>query len=188
MSERFPYSEICSRREISDYYEGELSRQDETRVEWHLAECGECAEYLNSLKLVSTSLEIFLENETVPIPKQFSKAVKAAAENDTEGIRSPKERYRAVVVTALLFCFAAVLLSADASAMAPAVSEFSGGIIAAGGLLGHFVYTLSLAVSFVAGAFCSSFLYSSAFVALTVFSLLAFCLFFFSKHIAHSNR
>ncbi len=81
-----------SRETVAAFYECELDPREELRLEEHIAGCGICSDYLNSLKLVSTSLEIFLDKDPLPIPAKFTKSVRAAAESNVEEVRSKKER------------------------------------------------------------------------------------------------
>ncbi|NNE68244.1 MAG: zf-HC2 domain-containing protein [Pyrinomonadaceae bacterium] len=178
----------CKREMIAAFYDGDLSPSEELIAESHIASCPSCANYLNSLKMVSSSLEIFLDEEPVKLPGEFSKRVTAAAESDMNGLRSGKERSRAVLVGAVLLFVAAVAVSVQAAGVGPEISALPAAVLALIGMLGHFIYAGASAVSVVFGAVCSKFLFGSSVAIILLFTILFVSVLIFSKHILRFHR
>lgn len=175
-----------SRETVATYYECELTPAEELRIEQHLAVCSLCKEYLNSLKMVSTSLEILLEKDPLPIPEKFTKTVQAAAQSSVDDLRSGEERSRGLFVAALLFCLVAVLVSV--STARPALAEFADGFVSLGGFIGHLFYNLSVGFSIIVGGVCSKLFFGSFAAAAGVIAILIISVYVFSKHMTRLKR
>ncbi len=178
----------CRKELIVSLYEGDLSASEEESADLHLKSCRQCTEYLNSLKLVSTSLEIFLEDERLQIPDDFSKRVTAAAESNVREVRSKKERSYAVLIVAGLLLISAFAVAMDAASAEPLIPKMFGQILAVGGLFGHFFYTASKGVAVVLGTVCSKLLSGSVIAILAVLTILFTSIYVFSKHMTHFER
>jgi len=187
-SGEYPTNSECQKERIAAYFDGDLPPLEERSAAEHIAGCGVCAEYLNSLKMVSTSLEIFLDKEPVRIPGEFSKRVTAAAGSNMDGLRSSRERSRAVMVTAGLLLIAAVAVALNAVGVGPSASQLPGKIIAFAGLIGHFFYDAATGFSVIFGTICSKFLFGSSVAVVLILGLLIFSIFVFSKHIMRLIR
>ncbi len=178
----------CRKELIVSFFEGDLSAFDEESVEVHLMDCGVCTDYLNSLKLVSTSLEIFLEDDRFQIPSDFSKRVTAAAESNVREVRSTKERKYAIVIVAGLLLVSAIAVAMDSDSVAPLISKVSGQALAVAGLFGHLFYSASKGIAVILGTVCSKLLFSSAIAIFAILSLLFVSTYIFSKHMTHFER
>jgi len=178
----------CHKERIAAYFDGDLSPLEESTVEKHMAACQMCAAYLNSLKMVSTSLEIFLDQEPVQIPGEFSKRVTAAAESDMQGVRSGSERSRAVFVVACLFVIAAAAVTMSAVGLGGPVGSLPGKVLAAVGLAGHFFYKAATGFSVIFGTVCSKVFFGSTIAVSAILGIFIFSVVVFSKHIRRLFR
>lgn len=176
------------RQTVAAYHECELTPAEELRLEAHLAGCGICADHLNSLKLVSTSLEILLEKEPVSIPERFSDSVKAAAQSSVDEVRSAREKSRGLFVAALLFSLTAVVVAYDVSSSRPVISAFADRLVAFGGFIGHLFYTLSVGFSVILGGVCTKLFFGSFAAVAGLVAILLGSLYVFSKHMTRLNR
>ncbi len=177
-----------SRETVAAFYECELDPREELRLEEHIAGCSICSDYLNSLKLVSTSLEMFLDKDPLSIPAKFTKSVRAAAESNVEGVRSKRERSRGLIVAAFLFCLTAFVVSVDVSAAGPAFGDLADRLFALSGFIGHIFYNISVGFSFIVGGVCSKLFFSSIAAVAGVVTILIMSVYIFSKHMTRLNR
>ncbi|MDH3493489.1 MAG: zf-HC2 domain-containing protein [Acidobacteriota bacterium] len=175
----------CRREKIAAYFDGDLSPLEERAAEDHIASCGICTSYLNSLKMVSTSLEIFLDEEPT-IPDEFSKRVTAAAESNMAGLRSPKERSLAVLIIAGLIASAAIAVTIGA--VGSGIEHVPAQLYAVAALVGHFFYTAATGFSMIFGTICSKVFFGSTVAVALILALLLCSLIVFSKHIMRLNR
>lgn len=178
-----------SRKEtISDYLDGDLLEEEERCVSDHIASCKDCNDYLNSLKLVSTSLEIMLGEESVAVPGEFSRRVAAAAESNVGGLRSSLEGFRPVWIVTVCLSLLVLLAGAGLANAGPSILEFSGRSFAFVGFIGNFLYKASLTFSMVFGTVCTKVLFGSTLALTALGFALIISLVIFSKHMAHFNR
>ena len=99
----------CPLDDIASYVDGELSPDEETEFEAHLAGCETCRTELNHQKEFLFALSSSLESENdIPLPKDFTRTIVANAESRVSGLRRPRERFTAIFICAVLFIFAAV--------------------------------------------------------------------------------
>ena len=173
---------------IAAFYDGDLSGAELDAVEEHIGNCPECREYLNSLKLVGSSLEILLDKDPVTVPGEFSKKVTAAAESNVAGLRSKQERSRAVAIVAILLCFAAIIIGTGFTGVRAASVEFATQAFALVTVAGHLVYKTAVAFSMFASSVCSKVLFSTTFGVLGVGLVFLFSFLVFSKHITRFIR
>lgn len=184
----FQKDQGCKKERIAAFFDGDLTPLDSLAVEEHVEDCEFCSEYLRSLRLVSTSLEIFLEEKKVEIPGEFSKRVTAAAESNMDGLRSKKERSRAVLVCAGLLVAAAVLLTISAVGVGTAIDQVPGKFMAVVGFFGHLFYSVATAFSVVFGTVCARVFFGSTVAVLLVLAILFFSILIFSKHMLRFHR
>lgn len=154
---------ICPRQEIAEYLDGELSSDEELDLEFHFSDCKICSEELNSQKMVSTSLEIMLDEEKkdIPLPANFTKIVTANAESNMDGMRNPKERSRALFICAMLFLLVLFGVGLEGETVSFAFNRFADQFLAVGGFIWRLLYTLSLGVSAIFGSLFTKFVFSS---------------------------
>lgn len=99
---------ICPTAKLAVYLDGELAPDEELALELHLAGCSTCRDELNLQKKIFGALDLnrFEESE-IELPKDFAKIVAARAESGVLGMRSSRERKRAIALIMILL--AAVL-------------------------------------------------------------------------------
>ncbi len=173
---------------LSAYLDGDLSEDESRAVGDHLKDCTNCNEYLNSLKLVSTSLEIMLGSEPVGVPGEFSRRVTAAAESDVGSLRSSAEGSRTIMIVAILAALLVLVAGAGLSTAGPSILEFSGRSFAYLAVIGHFFYTAAIKLSMIFGTVCLKLLSGSAFAVIAVVFALILSVLVFSKHMTRFNR
>jgi predicted anti-sigma-YlaC factor YlaD len=94
----------CDPLNIFRYLDGDLSSDETSAFESHLAACSDCLRELNESKSLALALDnAFISTVAPPIPEDFARRVSAAAVNDIASIRSPKERYVAIAICIILF-------------------------------------------------------------------------------------
>ena len=96
-------NEQVRKEKISAYLDGGLPAEEDRFLCDHITACKECNDYLNSLKLVSSSLEIMLGEEPVDVPGEFSKRVSAAAESNVSGLRGSLRGFHTACIAAGIF-------------------------------------------------------------------------------------
>lgn len=96
--------QACPRAEIAAYLDGELAPPAETAFEQHLAACEICSFRLNEQKRLLCALNFAFDDErNFELPPDFVKTVTVRAEADVSGLRSGKERRRAIAFALALF-------------------------------------------------------------------------------------
>jgi hypothetical protein len=180
----------CPRAEITEYLDGELAPDAELGLELHFADCGICAEELNSQKKVSATLEILLENENknIKLPKNFTKVITANAESNLDGLRSPKERSRALFICAILVLLGLFGFGTESKPMLFAVEKFTDQFLAVGGFIMHLFYTLSLGISAIFGSLCHKFIFSSTLTLLLIVTAFVIGSMILSRMVFRYNR
>ncbi len=173
---------------LSAYLDGDLSGEESRFVGDHLKDCTNCNEYLNSLKLVSSSLEIMLGSDTVGVPGEFSRRVTAAAESDVGGLRSSVGGSRTYLIVAISVALLLLVAGAGMATAGPSILEFSGRSFAYVGAFGHFIYTAVIKLSMICGTVCLKLLSGSTFAVFAVVLALLLSVFVFSKHISRFDR
>lgn len=180
----------CPRVEIAEYLDGELPSREEFELEFHFAKCKVCAAELNAQKQVSSTLEIFLEQEQVKIelPKDFTKKVTVKAESNLEGVRSPKERSRGLFICGILFLLVAIGFSTEGKTLLFAVEKFTDQFLAVGGFVFHLFYTLSIGISAIFGSLCQRFIFSSTLALLMTVTAFVLAFMILSRMVFRYNR
>lgn len=180
----------CPRPEIVEYLDGELSPRAEFDLEMHFSGCKTCQEELNAQKKVSTTLEIMLEEEkeSIELPENFTKVVTAKAESNMDGLRSPKERSRALFICAILFLFLLFGLGTKGKAVLFAMEKFTDQFLAVGGFVLHLFYTVALGFSAIFGSLCSKFIFGSTITILLITTIFIFATWMLSRMVLRFNR
>jgi anti-sigma factor RsiW len=118
---------------VASYLDGDLDPSHAARFEAHARECPACTAVLleqrRLLCLLDAAFNETFENR-VPLPRDFTRAVKARAQTDMSGVRDARERVRAVKICAALSASALALLGV--AAFVPLLNAAR----AAGGFLG----------------------------------------------------
>lgn len=128
----------CFRDGISAYIDGEMTPDDEMRLEMHLHSCGGCMEELNSQKNLLRALDLSLaDDRNFELPANFTRTVVATAESRVNGLRRRREWRYAVLIFSGLILITLVFLGNDLSAVISAAAvtfEKSAALI---GFAGH---------------------------------------------------
>ncbi len=180
----------CPREEVVAYLDGELSPREEMDLDMHMANCKICSDELNAQKMVSTSLEIFLDEEPddLELPENFTKVIKAKAESDVSGLRESKERPLAFFISAVLILLVVIGLGTELETVWFAVDKFTNQFLAVGGFIWHTIHNVALGFAVILRALSHHFVYSSA---LSLFFILAFLAMMFlvlSRMVLRFNR
>lgn len=187
-----PNSEIenvCPRREIAVYIDGELNPREELDLEMHVAECKTCALELNEQKRLTFALEAMLEDEKdFQLPENFTRVVVANAESKVSGFRCPKERFRAVMVIMALFLLFLAGLGRQVKTFPEAFFKFGEQILVVLAFAMHLIFDIAVGASIILRSLFSQFVFNSSFS--TVFAIAFFCvaLFAVSRLISRFNH
>ena len=115
MSNLSSQNNVCPSEDISSYIDGELSFEQEMKLEIHFENCTICLGELNRQKQFLCGLESGLKNESdLILPANFAKRIVANAEANVSGIRRPAEFFNAVFVCVAILLF--VLFASGANA------------------------------------------------------------------------
>ncbi|GIU81548.1 MAG: zf-HC2 domain-containing protein [Acidobacteria bacterium] len=90
----------CPLPEIGAYVDGELSKQEETALEKHIAECPICFQELNDQKKILCVLDFAFKKNTEDLP-DLTKPIIIRAESNVKGLKDKNLFYK--VVLFLLF-------------------------------------------------------------------------------------
>lgn len=104
---------------VAAYLDRELAPDAAARFEAHAAGCPACsAALLEQRRLLCLLDAAFDQNfaRVPPLPRDFTRAVKARAQTDMSGVRDPREGVRAVKICAALTAAALALLGVAAFA------------------------------------------------------------------------
>lgn len=114
MDDRDPQNHSEYSADISAYIDGELSPDDESKLEVHLATCDDCTRELNLQKSFLRELSSSLDKSSeIDIPKDFTRSVVTNAESQLDGLRRPRERFNAVFICVALGLFALFALGPE---------------------------------------------------------------------------
>lgn len=155
----------CPSPEISAYIDGELSADQELRLELHMAGCRLCADDLNLQKNFLNALESSLDEKEIELPNNFTKTVVTHAESHVAGLRHPSERRRAAVVFVALILFAGVALGGNIGPAFSTAASIAEKIIAVVDSIGHFCYDIALGSVIVVRSIVAGFIFESGITA-----------------------
>lgn len=98
--------------DIATYLDGEMTADEVARFERHVEVCKVCAEELQTQKRLLNELDFAFgsQEESLPLPQNFTKVVKATAESNMNGLRRKEEKTRALRLCTLLLVLSAILL------------------------------------------------------------------------------
>lgn len=109
--------DACTERaDVAAYLDGELDADSTQAFEQHIVECAECRESLAEQRrtLVALNGAFGLRGE-VELPQEFAQKVTARARTDMSGVRSRRERRRALRFCLVLAVAVFVLLGSTSS-------------------------------------------------------------------------
>jgi predicted anti-sigma-YlaC factor YlaD len=94
---------VCERKLIAAYVDGELE-EDLTRIlEEHLPDCASCRTELRAHRLLVCELDAALnESADIPVPADFTRRVATRATSDMSGVRTRSENRKALVICMIL--------------------------------------------------------------------------------------
>ena len=108
----------CQLEEVAAYLDGELDGAALGHFEEHVKECAECATELRAQRQLLCTLDVaFNHSSSFDLPSNFSRVVTVRAENDVAGMRSSRERKRAVQLCIVLALISFGLLGAATRAI-----------------------------------------------------------------------
>lgn len=173
---------------LSEYLDGDLDLEMDREVSVHLESCRECHEYLNSLKLVSSSLEIFLDESPPPVPENFTEKIKAAAESDISDIRTGNERLWGLGISAGLLVVVALIVASNLGYSNSYVQSAMELPVLAVNFITDGLHKISVTASVICGTMLNQLLFKSILPAIGVIVILTLSLFVFSKHLRSIKR
>ena len=172
----------CPSPDLSAYIDGELSPNDELKLEMHIAGCRTCADDLNLQKSFLNALDSSLEEEAqIQLPEDFTKTVVANAESRVSGLRRPHERRHAALICVGLIVFSIVALGGKAEGALIAATAVVEKLIAVVVSVAHVVYDLALGLSIVLRYLATNFLLESGGPALAFLAVFVLSLYLFSR-------
>lgn len=179
----------CPSPEISAYIDGELSSIDEMALELHLAVCRPCSDDLNLQKTFLNALNSSLvDEETIELPKNFTKAVVANAESRVSGLRRPGERRSAAIICGVLILFSLFALGSNAEKTISAAGSIIDKVVAVVVSIGHLAYDFALGAAIVFRSLSSKFIFESGFSALFFLVVFMLSLYLSSRLLVRFHR
>ncbi|MEZ5306607.1 MAG: zf-HC2 domain-containing protein [Pyrinomonadaceae bacterium] len=178
----------CGKTFVASYFDGEMAVAEELSFEKHLDECSACRKYLNSLKMVSSSIEIYLDDNEPELSESFTREITAVAQNNVEGLKDRKERSRALLVLLGLMVLLGGAIVARPTDFLPFLGAVAAQVLVVANLFGHFVYSLALAFSHILGGVCVNYVFKSTLLAMFAAILAIVSFLVFSKHFSRQQR
>jgi len=179
----------CPRAQLAAYIDGELLPREELKLEMHLAVCKSCAAELNEQKKLLCVLDFALESEReIELPANFTKIIVANAESNVSGLRSSKERFKALFVCSILFLLVILGLGGQIEPVLKTYIKFTDKIFAVFGFVFHLIYDVSIGTAVILRSLGSGLVNNSG-IAFAVFgAFLLFSLFVLSRLFVRYNR
>ena len=141
----------CPLDDIASYVDGELSPDEETEFEAHLAGCETCRTELNHQKEFLFALSSSLESENdIPLPKDFTRTIVANAESRVSGLRRPRERFTAIFICAVLFIFALFALGGETGTVLAVIGGVAEKALAVVSFAVRLLFNISYSIAVVA--------------------------------------
>jgi len=179
----------CSPTKIAAYLDGELPPREELFLETHIAVCKNCLTELNLQKKMLCALDFALDKGAeIPLPKNFAKVVATTAESKVSGLRSKKERFRALFLCVSLLLVILVGLGAETENVFSAFGKFSEQVVAVFGFVGHLFYELAFGVFIILRSLSEQFVFNSAISLPMVVGLFILSVLLFSRLIFRFDR
>ena len=181
---------ICLHRsDLAAYIDGELSSREELELEMHLAVCLSCKSELNEQKKLLCALDFALENEKeIELPENFTKIIITNVESKVSGLRSPRERFRAFFVCAILFLLGILGLGGETGAALNTFVKFTDQIFAVGVFVFHLFYDISIGTAVILRSFSHHLFSNSASPSAFLAAVLLVSLFLISRLFVRYNR
>lgn len=181
--------EVCPRTEIAAYLDGELAPADEFRLDHHFANCKKCLDELNAQKKMLSALDFAFDNdEEIKLPKNFAKVVATTAESEVRGLRSKKERFRALYLCSALFLIVIIGLGAETEKVFFAFGKFGEQIWTIAEFVFHLIYNLTIGLSVVARSLSQQIVFNSNLPVFIIAAGLMFSIFTLSRFCLRYNR
>ncbi len=181
--------QTCPLEELSVYLDGELSAPEELILEKHLSICTICTAQLNQHKKMLSAMNfVFEAKDGIELPKNFAKVVVIQAESTVSGLRSKKERFRALSLCAALFLLISIGLAAESDQVFYGVADFTGQVIAVMAIILHAITNFAIGLAIVLRCLSQKVILNTGFmfvVTACVFSIAAFSL---SRVVLKFNR
>jgi anti-sigma factor RsiW len=121
---------------VAAYLDDDLDPASAARFEGHARECPQCSTVLLEQRRLLCLLDAAF-NETfetrVPLPRDFTRAVKARAQTDMSGVRDRRERVRAVKICVALSAASLALLGVAAFGPLLSAARTAGSLLGAAG-------------------------------------------------------
>ena len=179
----------CPSPDISAYIDGELSSNEELRLEMHISGCRACGEDLNLQKSFLNALDSSLDNDSrIELPSNFTKAVMTNAESRVSGLRRPNERRHAAMICVALLGFSFFALGSNAEKTFAATGAIAEKLLAIVGSTVHFVYDVALASAIVFRSLAAYFVFGSSTGILCLVAVFVSSLFLFSRLLTRFHR
>lgn len=179
----------CPSPDISAYIDGELSADEELRLEMHFAGCRKCAEDLNLQKSFLNVLDSSLDEvQSIELPSNFTQTVMTTAESRVSGLRRPTERRTAAIVCAALLLFSFFALGSNAETTFVATAAIAEKLFALAGSTVHFVYDVALGAAIVFRSLAAYFVFGSVTSVVCLLAVFVVSLFLFSRLLAQFHR
>jgi predicted anti-sigma-YlaC factor YlaD len=189
MSSPIATTEECPRAQLAAYIDGELLPREELELEMHLAVCKSCAAELNEQKKLLCVLDFALESEKeIELPKNFTKIIVANAESNVSGLRSPKERFKALFVCSVLFLLVLLGLGGKVESVLNTYIKFTDQIFAVFGFVFHLIYDISIGTAVILRSLGSGFVNNSAAAFVFFAAFLLVSMFALSRLFVRYNR
>lgn len=181
--------QVCPRREIAVYVDGELSPREELELEMHLAICAICKTELNEQKKLLFALDFALENEEqIVLPANFTKVIVTTAESNVNGLRRPQERTKALFVCASLFLLVILGLGSETGTILNTFRKFADQFLAVAGFVFHLVYDISVGIAVILRSLSHQVVFDAGIAAFFVISLFFVSLLLLSRKIVRLKR
>lgn len=180
---------LCPRAELAAYLDGELSQREEIELEAHLAICKTCAAELNKQKKLLCVLDFALDDRAeIELPADFTKIVVASAESRVNGLRSSRERFKALFVCSFLFLAVVFGLGGQIETVFDTYLKFAGQFLAVGGFALHLIYDISVGAAVILRSLGNQWVSNSAVASAFPIAFFLVALLALSRLFARYNR
>ena len=162
-TESIESTKSCSREDIAAYIDGDMSPSAEIILEAHVSHCRNCLAELNLQKRMFGALDgVFDDEAEIELPENFAKIVAVRAESDVKGLRSNKERFRALFLSALLMLIILLGLGAETGNVLAMTAKFGEQWLAVAHFAGHLIYDLAIGTTIILRSLSGQFVGGSA--------------------------
>lgn len=191
MSAQTHNTQGCRNEELIAYLDDELDAPARALLEEHLAGCARCDRELKAQEQLLRELDSALaEDISVEMPKDFAQVVAARAQSDLSGVRTRRERRRALRWCAALAVVAFALLGGAAmseTVFSPLRAVWKC-LVTIFGFLAHALYDLGAGFAVISRGVGGHFLFESRASGLLVLLLFVFALFMLRRLLVGYHR